>query len=108
MTNNPDSKAPEWPEFPDFLWAEMDDEVIIHNGRHDLEGLIATGLLRKYVPADSIPKPSPQQAAKVLLESRDTDLAVQRAFSEISHDDRRVVLANVICVLAALSETKDG
>ena len=42
-------------EAPERLWVEPDgDDIIIHNGAHDLDALISTGYLFEYVRADHI------------------------------------------------------
>lgn len=43
-------------EAPEIIWAEPDGihDIIIHNGASNLDGLIATGYLTKYVRADRI------------------------------------------------------
>lgn len=101
-SNNPDSKAPHC--FPDALWAEMDgvDEVIIHNGRPDLEDLIATGYLRKYVL-----EPTPQQAAKVLLESSPLLWKIAARISNETSATQGPVDLALMRALKALAESKD-
>lgn len=42
-------------EAPKVIWAEPDgDEIIIHNGKPNLEGLMATGCLTKYHHDDTV------------------------------------------------------
>jgi len=40
---------------PKRIWAGHDgDNIIVHNGEHDLQGLIATGYLHEYIRADLV------------------------------------------------------
>lgn len=55
---------------PEILWAEPDgDTIIIHNGASNLEALIATGYLTKYIRADLM-----AELVEVLQGSRETIL----------------------------------
>ncbi|MEH6505034.1 MAG: hypothetical protein V7786_02075 [Sulfitobacter litoralis] len=56
-------------EAPERIWAEPDGEdIIIHNGKPNLEALISTGYLSEYVRSDLARPMTVAEAAKVLLD----------------------------------------